>query len=241
MEIEKSKKPTYKIFSRRKYFTLIELLTVIAIITILAAMLLPALKNARELAKSILCYNNLKGMGTACIFYVNDYGFGTPVSQADYPSGGAGVEADLCKMWPNFIKGYLGANGKPNKYDWNTLGIFACPSNPYETALPGPTWAKKSYKMHWFTACPSTVTYYRTGSIKNPGKKVLLLDGTPNATGWGLAFHYLLTTVPNDYRSAAARHNGGVNVLWYDNHVDKCKALFFEEKKNDTTFWNYFK
>jgi prepilin-type N-terminal cleavage/methylation domain-containing protein len=54
-------------------FTLIELLVVIAIIAILAAMLLPALKAAKDMAKSILCLNNIKQLSTYEQMYLNDF------------------------------------------------------------------------------------------------------------------------------------------------------------------------
>lgn len=59
---------------RDQGFTLIELLTVAAIVSVMAALLLPVLASARDMARKTVCSANLRQIGQAMAMYVDDFG-----------------------------------------------------------------------------------------------------------------------------------------------------------------------
>ncbi len=116
-------------------FTLIELLVVVAIIALLAAILLPAMKSARESSRRAVCASNLHQIALAAHAYTDDNNTALPVHPytPNYPFY-SWVDPTAGGYDPNvkgivYLMPYIGAravtDAEANK---SCARVFICPS-----------------------------------------------------------------------------------------------------------------
>lgn len=203
----KNRKITMKSLTRdRTPFTLIELLVVIAIIAILASMLLPALNQAREKAKSISCASNLKQFGLAGNMYANDFSGYLPNMHDDpaYKSNPTSSEA------PEILLPYLGEKGKTLK----TSKMVHCPST--QPAPAGKPHFNMTYGHNYYVGRHSW-GYDRVIRIKKPVQTVFYYDYRAGYNG-GYEKYYYIQYPP--YEECQLRHSGRANYVFIDGHVE---------------------
>ena len=115
----------------RAGFTLIEMLVVITIIALLIALLLPAIKRSRAVARLVICQSNLGQIGIAFFSYASDNQHQAPGYMEPYqpPSPSWVSSSD----WPNPYGGASSVSGKHYSYihdQWQIGGNPVNDSNP---------------------------------------------------------------------------------------------------------------
>ena len=232
----------------RRSFTLIELLVVIAIIAILAAMLMPALQQARERAQEVTCTSNLKALGTAAQMYAQQYeGYlfsyhGSPsIANATKDfwvtlAKNAGVNPDLV-VNPNYASN---SEGVPKS-------VFACPMQDKDVD-PGFLAGTKYWSCARLAAYATnrnlgersnyTGGYAGTGWTTNTTKTYFKLDSMRRQSR---VPYFAEHGVPQEkfcgssgYGNVKYRHRGGayLNVGLADGHVESfMKEAFLTRTK----------
>jgi len=171
--------------SDRIAFTLVELLVVIAIIAILAALLLPAVTQAKEKGKRTVCQNNLRQIGLTLNLYADEHNqYPTCFRRIPAGRGAADPKGSTVSLWNALILPYLGQNSD----------VFNCLSFP-----PSFRW----------TPDPSALGYLYPTNIEGnrPFCYAINANGV-SVANWGLVKATpldadTLTRKPNEIRSPA--------------------------------------
>ncbi len=212
--------PEYKRMAIGNEFTLIELLVVIAIIAILAAMLLPALQKAKEVAKSSLCNSNQRQIAQSISFYADDFNdYCNPAALQNAATDGVYVR------WYAVVGVYLYPNYSMKLLnDWNNAmhsSIYFCPSETRRT-WDGNYGINGDASITPTPGTPKGITLVRRSLLQYPSVTFATADShNDSAIGYRLTPQW--TPITSAWGIGTLRHEMKTVFSYVDGHTETYK------------------
>ena len=202
--------------SSRRAFTLIELLLVISIIALLIGLLLPTLAAARRTGQQIACAANLKQIGVALELHADDH-------NDFYPMAGTTLDWDQFEVrpdgsnlpsWMQQIDYYIAAERK----------VFdGCPNYPVPTPFHYFLGANAAYvENHAHSAVRRLKIKLSSAFILGGDNNKVFTE--PDADKDDYTQECFLGGISAWY----PHHEGGLNGLFADNHIEYAREFNFE-------------
>lgn len=221
----------------RKGFTLVELLVSVALIAVLMALLLPALRAARESARRVQCAANLRALSTAIQGYCQDNrglfpGIATvPQLEWDWIYWAPSQAAPFTDFGKGPLIRYLAS---PNP------ATFRCPSDDWAAHVPHGALDPYpySYLLNGFVAnvplncCASTGR--KCVRVRGSSDKLLLVEGDEHTIRNGLWLAGAGGATSDDLGDRHDRHSVSrgafrTNVAFVDCHVEFAPRSFADD------------